>query len=307
MPARAADIVRFVQIGIDIGGTKMEAAALDPAGLVRARRRVPLPPTYAQVLSGVAALVEALEGEVGPARSVGIGTPGSLSPSDQRLTNAENTPLDGERFPRDIARALARPVRVANDARCFALSEAIDGAGAGADVVFGVILGTGVGGGLVVERAVRAGANAIAGEWGHNSLPWPGAGDEPAPACYCGRRGCIEAYLSGPGLARDHQRATGVSATARDIAEAAAAGEAAAAATLERFLDRLARALAHVVNLLDPDAIVVGGGLSHIDAIYREVPRRWQAHIAAAPVLTRLARARHGDASGVRGAAWLWP
>jgi len=284
-----------LRIGVDLGGTKIEALALEPSGREVFRKRVSTPRgDYEATIGAVTALVR----EIG-AGPVGVGIPGTLSRVSGRVKNANSTWLIGQSLKEDLERALERPVRVENDANCFALSEAVDGAGQGARVVFGVILGTGVGGGIVVERRVLVGRNAIAGEWGHNALPLPAAGDLPLPACYCGRAGCIETYLSGPALEREHERLTGERRTAKEIAESD--GEA-----LERYVERLARALAGVVNILDPDVVVLGGGLSNIERLYRDVPRLWGRHIFSQDVATRLVRHRHGDSSGVRGAAWLW-
>jgi fructokinase len=233
--------------------------------------------------------------------------PGAISPATGLVKNANSTCLVGHRFDRDLEAALGRPVRVANDADCFALSEAIDGAAAGARSVFGAILGTGVGGGVVIAGQLITGANAIAGEWGHNPLPWPEDSERPGPRCYCGKSGCIESFLSGPALAADHQRATGSRPDAQAIAEAATAGEEAAQASLARYVDRLARALAGVINIVDPEFVVLGGGLSRIAALYDAVPAIWGRYVFSDVVATRLVRPRHGDSSGVRGAAWLWP
>ncbi len=245
------------------------------------------------------------EAELGARGSVGIGIPGSLSKRDGRVKNANSTCLNGQALKEDLERALERPVRIANDANCFALSEAIDGAGEGAETVFGVILGTGVGGGIVVRGKVLEGVNAIAGEWGHNPLPRASGADLPLHACYCGRAGCIETYLSGPGFAADHLRTAGESCTPEAIAARAQSGDPACAASLERYAERLARALAGVINLLDPDVIVLGGGLSNLDALYARVPELWVPHVFSDRISTRLLRNRHGDSSGVRGAAWL--
>ena len=284
-----------MRIGVDLGGTKIEALALDPKGREVFRKRVLTPRgDYAATLEAVVALVK----EVGPG-SVGVGIPGALSRVTGLVKNANSTWLIGRPLKQDLERALGREVRLDNDANCFALSEAIDGAGQGAHVVFGVILGTGVGGGIVVDGKVLVGRNAIAGEWGHNPLPLPAAADLPLPACYCGRSGCIETYLSGPGLEREHEHLTQEKLAAREIA--ALDGEA-----LDRYIQRLARALAGVINLLDPDVIVLGGGMSNIERLYAEVPRRWLRHVFSDHVATRLVRNVHGDSSGVRGAAWLW-
>ena len=294
-----------LRFGIDLGGTKIELAALDAAGAVRLRRRIATPAgDYDGTLRAVATLVEEAERELGTRATVGIATPGALSRVDGRVKNANSTCLNGRDLKGDLERRLARPLRIANDANCFALSEAVDGAGRDAEVVFGVILGTGVGGGLVVRRRVVEGANAIAGEWGHNALPQPEPDDHPLPLCYCGRRGCVETFLSGPGLAADHAHVAGERLAAEEIA--ARADDPACAATMARYERRLARALASVVNLLDPDAIVLGGGLSNVQRLYENVPRLWGAHVFSDSVRTRLAAPAHGDSSGVRGAAWLW-
>ena len=296
-----------LRIGIDLGGTKVELAALDPTGGVRLRRRVPTPAgDYDATLAAVAALVADAERELGARATVGIATPGALSRVDGRVKNANSTCLNGRDLQRDLEQRLARPVRIANDANCFALSEAIDGAARDAEVVFGVILGTGVGGGLVVRRRVIEGANSIAGEWGHNALPLPEPGDLPLPPCYCGRSGCVETYLSGPGLAADHARVTGERLAAEEIGARAHRGDAACEATLARYERRLARALANVINIVDPDAIVLGGGLSNLARLYERVPKLWGAHVFSDAVRTRLVGPLHGDSSGVRGAAWLW-
>jgi fructokinase len=257
----------------------------------------------------VATLVRDAERHLGlppTGASVGIGTPGSISRATGLLRGSNSVNLNGRPIREDLARALERDVRITNDANCFALSEATDGAGQGAEVVFGVILGTGVGAGIVVRGRVLDGPNAIAGEWGHNPLPWPGDDERPGPACFCGRAGCIETWLSGPGLAADHRRVIGSAATSTEIAAGAVAGDPACEATLVRYEGRLARALAHVVNLLDPDVIVLGGGMSNVDRLYRNVPGLWGHWVFSDRVDTRLVRHVHGDSSGVRGAAWLW-
>ena len=285
-----------LRIGIDIGGTKIEALALDAAGREMFRKRIPTPRgDYEATVAAVVSLVA----EAG-AGTVGVGIPGALSRATGRVKNANSTWLIGRSLKEDLERALKREIRLENDANCFALSEAVDGAGQGARVVFGVILGTGVGGGIVVDGRVLTGPNAIAGEWGHNPLPLPTDADLPLPPCYCGRFGCIETYLSGPGLARDHQQITGARLAPEEIASLQ--GE-----SLRRYEERLARALATVINLLDPDVIVLGGGMSNIERLYGEVPRLWGRHVFSDRVTTRLARHAHGDSSGVRGAAWLWP
>ncbi len=294
-----------MRIGIDLGGTKIEVVALDDADHEIVRRRQPTPAgDYAGTVRTVVALVEAVEREIDRRCPVGIGIPGTISPATGLVKNANSTWLNGRPLDRDLEAALGRPVRTANDANCFALSEATDGAAAGASVAFGVILGTGVGGGIAIGGRPHEGLNRIAGEWGHN--PLPGEPDEAAPQCWCGRQGCIEAYLSGPAFARDHRAATGTSLTPAEIVEAAPSN-AAAAASLARFEVRLARALATVVNLLDPDIVVLGGGLSNIERLYETVPRLWRKAIFSDEVRTRLVPAVHGDSSGVRGAARLWP
>jgi len=296
-----------MRIGVDLGGTKIEAVALDEAGQAVQRRRVPTPRgDYLATLDAIAGLVHELETEAGRPGTVGVGIPGALSPATGLVKNSNCTWLLGRPFDRDLSARMGRPVRVANDANCFALSEATDGAGAGHRVVFGVILGTGCGGGLVVGGALHTGPNAIAGEWGHNSLPWPEPGEWPGAPCPCGRTGCIETYVAGPGLTRDFREATGEVVAPPELVRRAAAGEAAAEAALGRFETRLARALASVVNLLDPDALVLGGGLSRVERLYANVPRLWQRWATSDRLDTPLLPPRHGDASGVRGAAWLW-
>lgn len=296
-----------IRLGIDLGGTKIEGIALDARGRVLARRRVATPrQDYAATVAAVVELVAALEQDAGGRGSVGVGTPGAVSPKTGRIKNANSTWLIETSFHHDLAAALGRPLRLANDANCFALSEAIDGAAAGAGVVFGVILGTGVGGGIVIGGKVLTGRNAIAGEWGHNPLPWPRDDERPGPACYCGKQGCIETFLSGPGLARDYAAGGGSPASPEEIETRARAGEAAALAALERYEDRLARSLAQVINLLDPDAIVLGGGLSNLPRLYQSLPARLPAYVFSDRVDTELLPPRFGDSSGVRGAAWLW-
>lgn len=289
-----------MRVGIDLGGTKIEGAVLDDRGEVVARRRISTPAgDYPAIVAAIADLARALEREVGEPCSVGVGAPGSANPITGRMRNCNARAVNGQPLQTDLEAALGRPIRLENDANCFALSEAVDGAGAGAEVVFGVILGTGVGGGVVVRGGLVAGRNRIAGEWGHSPLPWPRPDELPGPPCYCGRRGCTEVFLSGPALAREG---------GRPPAELAAATDAAALATLERYEDRLARALVPVMHVIDPDVIVLGGGLSRIERLYTGVPARWSAYLFCdAPPTTELRPAKHGDASGVRGAAWLWP
>lgn len=289
-----------MRIGIDLGGTKIEAVALARDGGERFRRRVATPAgNYDATVRAIADLVGAADAATGVQASVGIGIPGTVSPATGLIKNANSTCLIGKPLDKDIAAAVGRPVRLANDADCFTLSEASDGAAAGAPIVFGVILGTGVGGGLVIEGRVVSGPNAITGEWGHNPLPWPTAAERPGPACYCGLTGCIETYLSGPGLTRDH----GADWTAERIATSDEPG---ARAAMDRYVERLARGLAHVINIIDPHVIVLGGGLSRIGRLYDDVPRAWR-HVFSDIVATRLLPPAHGDSSGVRGAAWLWP
>ena len=296
------------RIGVDLGGSKIEAAAIDAAGNIRARRRIPTPVgDYDGTIAAIAGLVAAIEETLQTRGSVGIGIPGTIVAATSLVKNANSTWLNGRRLARDVEAALHRPVRFANDANCFALSEAADGAAAGCDTVFGVILGTGVGGGIVIGGKLLVGANAIAGEWGHNPLPAPLPDESPGPPCYCGRSGCIETFLSGPGLAADHRRHTGRDLDGAAIAAGAAARDPQCRATLGRYAGRLARALASVINVVDPDAIVLGGGLSALGFLYDEVPQRWGQHIFSDRVVTRLLPPHHGDSSGVRGAAWLWP
>lgn len=298
------------RIGIDLGGTKIEGIALH-GGRVLARRRVATPGDYGSVIDAIVGVVTELEGALDGPASVGIGTPGAWEPERAVLKNSNTTFLNGRPLLHDLERRLARSVRIANDADCFALSEATDGAAAGAEVVFGAILGTGVGGGVVVRGRLLAGGNRMAGEWGHNPLPAaPEASgrhaEQPGPACYCGRRGCIETWLSGPGMVADHRRVTGEHLTAAQIA-AAAGRQGPASATLERYCERLARALAGVINLLDPHVIVLGGGLGRIGMLYERIPQLWSRYTFSPAEGTRLLAPLHGDSSGVRGAAWLWP
>ncbi len=296
-----------MRIGIDLGGTKIEAVAIDNDGAVRLRWRVPAPrDSYPDTLAAIVELVRSVEDEVGARGTVGIGIPGTISSATGLVKNANSTWLIGQPLGDDLPRLLDRPVRFANDANCFALSEAVDGAAAGADVVFGVIAGTGVGGGVVVHRRVLVGVNGIAGEWGHNPMPAPRDGERPGPPCYCGRTGCIEQFLCGPALARDYIANGGRALTAQDIARSACAGDSLAEAVLARYEERMARALGSVINVLDPDVVVLGGGLSNIDRLYESVPKLWAPYVFSDTVTTRLVRAAHGDSSGVRGAAWLW-
>ena len=295
-----------MHIGIDLGGTKTEIVALDATDRVILRRRVMTPAgDYAGTLALIAQLVADAERELGGRATVGIGTPGAISPATGRVRNSNSTCLNDRPLREDLEQRLQRPVAMANDANCFVLSEARSGAAAGAVCAFGVILGTGVGGGIAIDGRVLTGINAIAGEWGHNPLPWPRDDERPGPACYCGRHGCVETWLSGPALAADHERHTGERTTAEDLAARAGAHDRSACATLERYCVRLARALATVINVLDPDVIVLGGGLSNLDVLYERVPTLWGAWVFSDVVRTRLVRNVHGDSSGVLGAAYL--
>ena len=296
-----------MRIGVDLGGTKIEAIALGDDGRELARRRVAAPRgNYDETLKAIVSLVTMLENETGCTGHVGIGTPGALSPATGLIKNANSTWLNGQALDRDLSSLLRRPVKVANDADCFALSEATDGAAAGAKSVFGVIVGTGTGGGIVINGQLLGGPNAIAGEWGHNPLPWQRWDERPGPPCYCGQHGCIETFLSGPALSRDHYNLTRQRLSAQEIAVAANHGNVLCDATLARYEHRMARALASVINVLDPEVIVLGGGISNILTLYDRVPRLWGNYIFSDTVRTRLVRAQHGDSSGVRGAAWLW-
>lgn len=300
-----------MRIGIDLGGTKIEGIALDGSREIARRRVDTSRDDYARTLDAVVALVHGLEERAGSRASVGIGIPGTMSPSTGLVKNANSVWLIGRPLLADLQGRLDREVRIANDANCFAASEAADGAGQGAAVVFGVIVGTGTGAGIVVRGEVIAGVNGIAGEWGHNPLPSPSDEERAGPPCYCGRRGCIETFLSGPGMQADYERYTGRRAEPPEIVSAADAGEGDAIAAVRRYEERMARALASVINVLDPDVIVLGGGMSNINRLYANVPRLWTPHVFACgereAVRTRLVPARHGDSSGVRGAAWLWP
>ncbi len=295
------------RLGVDLGGTKIEIAALDRDGTIRLRRRTPTPrDDYPSTVAAIAALVGAAEHELGGRGTVGVGIPGTLSALTGRVKNANSTWLNHRPLREDLQAALGREVRIQNDANCLAVSEAADGAGAGADVVFAAILGTGVGAGIAVHGRPLSGANGIAGEWGHVPLPAPRDDERPGPRCWCGRTGCIETWLSGPALATDHLRASGEPLDAAALAARAAAGEPAALASLERWLGRLARGLAMVIDVLDPDVVVLGGGLSNIETVYASLPARLRPLVFSDDLRTRLVRSAHGDSSGVRGAAWLW-
>jgi len=296
-----------LRIGVDVGGTKIEVIALDSAGNERLRRRVATPQTdYMATLMAIGKLVEATELELGQRGSIGVGIPGAESLASGLIKNANSTCLIGKPLRRDLQALLQREVRLANDANCFALSEAIDGAGQNANIVFGVILGTGVGGGIVVNGQVLTGANAIAGEWGHNPLPLPEKSDLPLPPCYCGRNGCIETYLCGPALSRDHFQSTGDQLDPAEIDRRATAGDTACEATLQRYENRLGRALAGIINILDPQIIVLGGGLSKLARLYRNLPTCCGPHVFSDVFYNKIVPPVHGDSSGVRGAAWLW-
>jgi fructokinase len=293
------------RIGIDLGGTKIEIVVLDPAGSERHRHRIETPPGYQASLDAIAALVRDAESRLGVTATVGIGIPGVISPVTGLVKNANSIALNGHAFDRDISALLAREVRVENDANCFALSEAVDGAGIGYGTVFGVILGTGCGGGVVIEGKVLRGRNHVTGEWGHNPLPWPQPDESPGPLCWCGHHGCLETWIAGPSLARDCDGEGAHDASGLPVR--AAAGDARARAALDRHADRLARGLAHVINLLDPDVVVLGGGLSNMDHLYTALPKLIARYVFSDFVQTPVVRNRHGDSSGVRGAAWLWP
>ncbi len=296
-----------MRIGIDLGGTKIEGIALDNAGIPLLRQRVQTPSgDYQATLDVIKQLVEAIEAETGQTGRVGIGSPGALSPATGLLRNSNSVCMNGKPVKEDLETLLGREIRISNDANCFALSEAVDGAAEGASVVFGVIIGTGTGAGVVVNGQVLNGPNAIAGEWGHNPLPWPQAGELPGPECYCGKNGCIETFLSGPGFSSAYHSITGESLSAEGIVSLGNQGDVEAQQCLNLYYDRLARGLSHVINILDPDVIVLGGGMSNISSLYQEVPQRWSDYIFSDVVRTRLVAPAHGDSSGVRGAAWLW-
>jgi fructokinase len=296
-----------MRLGVDLGGTKTEIIALADDGRELLRQRVPTPQgDYVATLKAIASLVDNAENSLGQRGSVGIGIPGAESLATGLIKNANSTCLIGRPLKQDLQALLQREIRLANDANCFALSEAVDGSGRDAEIVFGIILGTGVGGGIVIKHQVLTGANAIAGEWGHNPLPLPSGYDLPLPPCYCGRSGCTEAYLSGPALAADHRRHTGQTLTASEIDRLAASGDPGCEASLRRYEDRLGRALAGVINLLDPQVIVIGGGLSKMQRLYRNLPECCGRHVFSDVFITKFLPPMHGDSSGVRGAAWLW-
>jgi fructokinase len=296
-----------MKVGIDLGGTKIEIIVMNDEGSQLLRRRIPTPQNdYEAVLQAIIRMVSSVEQELDKHATVGIGTPGAISRATGLLKNSNSVVLNGKPFKADIERRLKRRIKVNNDANCFALSEATDGAARGADVVFGVIVGTGTGAGVVVNGHVLKGPNAIAGEWGHNPLPWPRDDERPGPECYCGKRGCIETFLSGPGMANDHHQAPRQRLTPKDIVDLAAQGDNRAEVTLKRYEDRMARSLAHVINILDPDVIVLGGGMSNLTRLYQNVPALWDQYVFSDRVNTRFVAPLYGDSSGVRGAAWLW-
>jgi len=296
-----------IRIGVDLGGTKIEITALDNTGAECLRKRVPTPQgDYPAILRTITEQVQHAEQELACRASVGVCTPGAISPATGLLKNSNSTCLNGKPLQDDLQQSLQRPLRIANDADCFALSEASDGAAAGASSVFGVIVGTGTGGGIVINGKLLSGINAIAGEWGHNPLPWPTDEERPGPDCYCGRQGCIETWLSGPALEHQYQQVGGKPASAQEISVAADQGEQLAAQVVKIYVDRMARALASVINLIDPEIIVLGGGVGNIDCLYRDVPQAWQQYVFSDRVDTQLVKPKYGDSSGVRGAAWLW-
>ena len=297
-----------MRIGIDLGGSKIEIIALDAAGNTLLRRRMPTPTgDYRKTLSTIQQLITETEQQLDQQGTIGIGIPGSPSPTTALIRNANSTCLNGQPLQQEIQQLLQRNVRIANDANCFTLSEATDGAAAGAASVFGIILGTGTGGGVVINGKLHEGINLVGGEWGHNPLPWMNAEEFPGPACWCGKQGCIETFLSGPGLTRHYQKITGETLSSKEIATAAVQGDTAAETLLQQYESRLARALASVINLLDPECIVIGGGLSNLQRLYQNVPALLPEYVFSDSVNTRILPPLHGDSSGVRGAAWLWP
>ena len=300
----------MVRIGIDLGGTKIEGIALDENGIELARQRIATPEgDYQGTLIAIKSLIDQLESSIKKQASIGICTPGALSyakSSGGLLKNSNSVCMNGKPVFQDLEVLLQRPVKITNDANCFALSEAIDGAAKNAAIVFGVIVGTGVGAGIVVNKQVLNGANSIAGEWGHNPMPWPSSDELPGPVCYCGKNGCIETFLSGPGLAKDHELHTGHVLTSRQIVKQAEHGDGVSEESLQRYERRMAKGLAHVINILDPNVIVLGGGMGNIQRLYHTVPRLWGEYVFSDTVSTKLLAPQHGDSSGVRGAAWLW-
>lgn len=296
-----------MRIGIDLGGTKTEAVALANDGSVMAQKRIDTPRgEYVEILRAIVRLINSLEKDTGRRGEIGIGTPGALSPATGLLRNSNSTELNGHPIRGDLEALLGRPIRIANDANCFALSEATDGAGEDAAVVFGVILGTGTGAGVVVNGRVVTGPNAIAGEWGHNPMPWPREDELPGPDCYCGKQGCVETFLSGPGFAADYARLSGKELAVQKVMDLVGRGDQTAETVIRRYEERLARGLAHIINVLDPDVIVLGGGMSNVERLYETVPELWLQYVFSDVVNTRLLPPKYGDSSGVRGAAWLW-
>lgn len=296
-----------LRIGIDLGGTKIEIIALNQQGQTLVRERITTPGgDYTATVQAIVNLILNTEKKLNQRGTVGVAIPGTLSPATGVIKNANSVCLIGQPLDSDLSHALQRPIKLSNDANCFALSEAVDGAAAGANVVFGVIIGTGTGGGIVIQQQVIVGINQIAGEWGHNPLPWPQAHELPGPSCYCGKHGCLETFLSGPGVANDYYVVTGQKHTSATIIALAEIGEEMAQACLERHADRLARGLSSIINVIDPDVIVLGGGLSNMKHLYTEVPKLWKHYVFSDQVTTSLKPALHGDSSGVRGAAWLW-
>jgi fructokinase len=297
-----------VRIGVDLGGTKIEAIALADDGAILERRRVHTPVAdYGATLDAIDKLVGAIEKDLSQRGTIGVGSPGAISPRTGLLKNANSTVLNGKPLDKDLSRVLGRAVRLENDANCFALSEAFDGAGSQERIIFGVILGTGVGGGIIVDKSLVSGPNRIAGEWGHNPLPWPMNDERPGPKCYCGKSGCIETFLSGPALSREYEILTGQHLNAREISNKANAGSMSALECVAKYHDRLARSLASIINVLDPDAVVFGGGLSNVAKIYVDLIPSIERYAFSDSLDTKIYRAVHGDSSGVRGAAWLWP
>ena len=297
-----------MRIGIDLGGTKIEGIAIDNAGMELFRQRIPTPRNdYAATLTAIVELVQQIENRCHEKGSVGIGIPGAISPATNNVKNANATWLIGQPMQRDMETLLSRPVRIANDANCFAVSEATDGAGQDASIVFGVIIGTGTGAGICFNKQILVGCNAIGGEWGHNPLPWPQENELPGRRCYCGKRGCIETWLSGPGFTHSYNDAGGQAQNPKEILEQAAQGHKLAEKALQDYANRLARALASIINVLDPDVIILGGGMGNISRLYENVPAQWQQYVFSDRVDTQLLPPTHGDSSGVRGAAWLWP
>lgn len=296
-----------MRIGIDLGGSKIEGAVLNKKGELLFRQRVDTPQgNYQATLNAIVNLIHTLENEINQSASVGIGSPGAISPASGLLRNSNSVCMNGQPVKQDLEKLLKRKIRISNDANCFALSEAIDGAAKNAALVFGVIIGTGTGAGIVINGQVLTGANAIAGEWGHNPLPWPNENELPGADCYCGKKGCTETFLSGPGMSADYQKISGKQCSSKDIVALAEAGELQAENCLQQYENRLARALASIINVLDPNVIVLGGGMSNIDRLYKNVPQLWGQFVFSDVVNTQLCAPKYGDSSGVRGAAWLW-